>query len=63
MDSLVPLYVLMILFSTAFVSFKIGSNYAYENKNTRVEYRFIPRSQKELLEEDTNASEVLKNFL
>jgi hypothetical protein len=61
-DSLFPIYIFMLLFSIALVFFKIGSNYACENKNTKVEYRFIPRTQKEL-EENTQASDVLQDFV
>jgi len=62
MESLVPVYILMLLFSVALVSFKIGSNYACENKKSKVEYRFIPRNQQEL-EENVHASDVLKDFV
>lgn len=61
MDSLVPVYIFMLLFSVALVFFKIGSNYACENKN-KVEYRFIPRTHQEL-EDSTQASDVLKDFV
>ncbi len=61
MDSLVPVYIFMLLFSVALVFFKIGSNYACENKS-KVEYRFIPRTQKEL-EENIQASDVLNDFI
>jgi len=60
-DSLFPIYIFMILFSVALVFFKIGSNYACENKKS-VEYRFIPRNQQEL-EENVQASDVLKDFV
>ena len=61
-DSLFPLYIFMLLFSVALVFFKIGSNYACENKSNRVEYRFIPRNQQEL-EENVQASDVLNDFV
>ena len=61
-DSLFPLYIFMLLFSVALVFFKIGSNYACENKNNRVEYIFIPRNQQEL-EENVQASDVLNDFV
>ena len=60
-DSLFPLYIFMLLFSVALVFFKIGSNYACNNKNTKIEYRFIPRNHQEL-EENVQASDVLKDF-
>lgn len=61
-DSLFPLYIFMLLFSVALVFFKLGSNYACESQKNKVEYRFIPRNQQEL-EENVQASDVLKDFV
>jgi len=61
-DSLFPLYMFMLLFSVALVFYKIGSNYACENNKKKVEYRFIPRNHQEL-EENVQASDVLKDFI
>ena len=61
MDSLVPVYMLMLVISVAILFFKIGSTYSCDKKN-KVEYRFIPRTQEEL-EEHTQASDVLRDFV
>lgn len=59
-DSLVPIYILMLLFSVALVFYKFGSN-ACENNN-KIEYRFIPRSHEEM-EQNINATDVLNDFV
>lgn len=61
MDTYAPVYIFMLLFSVALVFFKIGSQFACENKNN-IEYRFIPRTQEEL-EANTKASDVLNDFI
>lgn len=60
MDTYAPVYIFMLLFSVALVFFKIGSQFACENK--KIEYRFIPRTQEEL-EANTKASDVLNDFI
>ena len=61
MDSLVPVYMFMLLLSVAILFFKIGSTYSCDNKH-KVEYRFIPRTQEEL-EKHTQPSDVLSDFV
>lgn len=60
MDSLLPMYVFMLLFSVSLVSFHLGK-YQCNQKKVQ-EYIFFPRTQEEL-EKYTTASDSLKHFL
>tara|TARA_Y100000741_G_scaffold140479_1_gene106059 strand:+ start:1453 stop:1632 length:180 start_codon:yes stop_codon:yes gene_type:complete len=54
-ESLVPLYLVVLVLSVAMVAYKVGER----NCVTRVEYRYLPRSQEEL-EKETTPSQVLE---
>ena len=60
MDSLVPVYIFMLLCSVALVFFHLGKTYC--NNENKIEYRFIPRTHEEL-EQNTSASDVLRAFV
>jgi hypothetical protein len=60
-NSIVPVYILMLLVSVALVCFNLGRR--YEDNNTRkVEYRFLPRTQEEM-EKHISATESLSSFV
>ena len=54
-DSLVPLYLVVLVVSVALVAYKVGER----NCVRTVEYRYLPRSQEEL-EKETTPSQVLE---
>lgn len=58
--SIVPVYVFILLSSVAFVSFQLGRRFCGHGQ--KVEYRYIPRSHEEL-EQNTSASDALRNFV
>ena len=61
MDSLVPVYIFVLIFSVSLVFFKAGTYYC-DNAEKKVEYRFIPRTHEEL-EKETQASDALQDMV